>query len=202
MAGIGMFHMVAAPITSYTPGSAPVYGNGFLVGPAVEANVSFNTNDNPDMGDDEIQDNDNGVNGYSGSMENNFLEEEIAAKLYGWGGAGTSQSPYVITDGAAPEHGWGYLKKCLNKGVLKFRAFWFTRAQFTMGSYANAKTKPKNGVEWQHDTTNINGMGVYEDSSGKQHFVYPKTFTSMSDAEAWLDTWANISSSSSSSGTT
>lgn len=197
MAAIGMKHVVAALISSYTEGSAITYGTGFDVGPGVEANLTFNTNDNPDMGDDEIIDNDNGITGYSGSLENNYLTEEIAAKLYGWELAGTTNAQYyIITDAPAPELGWGYVKKCRNRGTVEYRAFWFTRAQFTMGSYANAKTKPRNGVEWQHDTTNIVGMGAYEDSSDKQHFVYPKTFSSYAAATAWLDGKANITRSS------
>lgn len=192
MAGVGMLHMVAAPISNYTEGSAITYGTGFDVGPAVEANITFNSNDNPDMGDDQVIDNDNGINGYTGTIENNFLEEDVAAKLYGWSGSGTELAPYIITDGQSPEHGFGYIKKYRNHGVLKFRAFWYIRAQFGLGSYANAKTKPRTGVEWQHDVSNITGLGAYEGSDGMQHYVIPMGFDTYSAAEAWLDAKANI----------
>ena len=199
MAGIGMFHMVAARITSYTEGSAPVYGTGFVIGPAVEAKVTFNRADNPDMGDDVVIDDDNGITGYDASLENNYLTEEVAAKLYGWAGAGTTESPYVVTSDPSPDIGWGYVKKCMNRGTKCYRAFWFLRAKASMGSYANGKTKVRNGVEWQHDTSTLRGESVIEDSSGKEHWFYPKTFDTMSGAEAWLDAKANISSSSSGS---
>lgn len=192
MAGIGLLHMVASPIVSHTDGSAIVYGTGFLIGPGVEANMTFNSNDNPDIGDDEIIDNDNGINGYSGTIENNFLTEEVAAKLYGWAGAGTAQSPYAITDAASPEHGFGYVKKCLNKGVYKYRAFWMLRAQFQLGSYLNGRTKQRQ-IEWQHDVSNITGMGAYVDASGNQHYVIPRTFDTYTEAETWLDNMAGIS---------
>ena len=81
MAAVGMLHLVAAPITSHTDGTAITYGAGFLVGPAVDASITFNYNDNPDYGEDIIQDNDNGINGYSGTLENNYINAANAAKL-------------------------------------------------------------------------------------------------------------------------
>ena len=123
MAGVGMKYMVAAPVQSHTDGNPITYGEGFEVGPSVAADITFNTNDNPDMGDDVVIDNDNGISGYSGSIENNFIEEAVAAKLYGWP-LDSQSNEYAITSAASPEHGFGYIKDCLDRGVWKFRAFW------------------------------------------------------------------------------
>lgn len=191
MAGIGMLHMVAAPITNYEEGSAITYGTGFRVGPSVAADLSFQSNDNPDMGDDVVIDNDNGITGYSGTVENNFIDEANAAKLYGWE-QDTQTQEYSITDAPSPYFGFGYVKKCLDKGTLRFRAFWFHRAQFQIGSYMNGRTKPRNQTEWQHDTSNITGHGAILDSTGKARYVIPKTFASMSEATAWLDGKAGL----------
>lgn len=192
MAGIGMLYMVAAPVTSHTDGNPITYGEGFEVGPSVAADLSFNSNDNPDMGDDVVIDNDTGITGYSGTVENNFLDETIAAKLYGWP-LNSQSNEYAITSMSSPHMGFGYIKKCLDKGVLKFRAFWFLKAQFQLGSYVNARTKPNGSVDWQHDTSNISGIGAVVDSTGDAHYVIPKTFTTFAAAQSWLKGKANIS---------
>ena len=191
MAGVGMKYMVAAPVQSHTDGNPITYGEGFEIGPSVAADITFNTNDNPDTGDDVVIDNDNGISGYSGSIENNFIEEAVAAKLYGWS-LDSQSNEYAITSAASPEHGFGYIKDCLDRGVRKFRAFWFLKAQFQLGSYANARTKPNGSVDWQHDTSNITGIGAVVDSTGDAHYVIPKTFTTFAAAQAWLQEKANL----------
>lgn len=192
MAGVGMLHVVAAPVQSHTDGSPITYGTGFRVGPAVDATINFSYNDNPDYGEDVVQDNDNGVNGVSGTFENNFLLPDVAAKLYGFDTVGTgSDIEYEVGDGAAPEHGFGYARKMLNNGVLTYRAFWFHRVQITPGSYANAHTKERQ-INWQHDVSNLTGMGTYIDDSGKARFFRVKEFETLTAAAAWLDDKANI----------
>ena len=70
MAYIGMRNPKFWPIsTPRVDGSAIVYGNPVEIGPAVSANVTFETNDNPDYGNDVIIDNDKGINGYSIALE-------------------------------------------------------------------------------------------------------------------------------------
>ena len=193
MAGVGMLHVVAAPVQSHTDGNPITYGTGFRVGPAVDASMTFNYNDNPDYGDDIIQDNDNGINGYSGTFENNFINADIAAKLYGWRtntGTGTDVE-YEAGDDAAPMLGFGYVRKMINKGVLSYRAFWLHKCQVTPGSYLNAHTKERQ-TNWQHDVSNLNGVGAYLDSSGTARYFIVKEFGSLTDAAAWLDDKANI----------
>lgn len=193
MAAVGMLHIVAAPITSHTDGTAITYGAGFLVGPAVDASITFNYNDNPDYGDDIVQGNDNGLNGYSGTIESNQISVANAAKLYGWEGKGTGDNiEYEASDGAAPQLGFGYVRKMLDKtNTVKIRAFWFHMAQFTPASYANAHTKERQ-ISWQHDTSNITGFGAYLDASGKAKYFIVKEFATVADAETWLDNKANI----------
>ena len=84
MAYIGMRYPVAAPISSHTDGSAISYDTGFVIGNAVQANINFDVNDNPDWGDDIIIDNDSGINGYSGTLDVNALTAAVRSKLLGW----------------------------------------------------------------------------------------------------------------------
>ena len=193
MGAVGMLHLVAAPIQSHTDGAAITYGAGFKVGPAVDASITFEYNDNPDWGEGIMLDNDNGISGYSGTLENNYIDEASAAKLYGWEVNGTGDNvEYEAVDGAAPPFGFGYVRVMLNKTTTNIRAFWFHKAQFTPGSYANAHTKERQ-ISWQHDTSNITGSGVYLDATGKARFFIVKKFGTVADAEAWLNNKANIS---------
>ena len=204
MAAIGMLHMVAARITQEDP--LPEYSTGFVIGPSVEADITFNYNDNPDQGDNVTQDDDRGCNGYSGTIENNFIAQEILEQLYGMkhrtdeGSVGIS----VMSDEDPPFVGFGYIKKACNNGTVSYRAFWYYKAKFTMGSYANGRTKPRDGVEWQHDTSSFTGYGVTlpisNDTSLK--FFETATFATEAAAKAWLNNGehAKISSSSSGSG--
>lgn len=206
MAAIGMRYMVASVITEEDPN--PHYSNGFVVGPAVEADITFNYNDNPDQGDDITQDDDRGCNGYSGTIENNFLTQEVLERLYGMKHRVDQGNVEVsfMDDAEPPFVGFGYIKKALNNGVVSYRACWFFKAKFTMGSYANGRTKPRDGVEWQHDTSTFTGYGAYVpfttgDTSAK--YFETASFTTEAAAKAWLNNneHAKISSSSSGTGT-
>ena len=85
MAYIGMRKPRFAPITTpRVDGSAITYGTPIVLGPAVSANVTFDVADNPDYGDDIVQNNDNGINGYSIAMELNDISAEGRAKCLGW----------------------------------------------------------------------------------------------------------------------
>ena len=59
MAKIGLKCPVAAQITGYDSATgAPTYGNGFIIGKAVTAEKTIESNSNPLYGDDAIAEND------------------------------------------------------------------------------------------------------------------------------------------------
>ena len=97
MAYIGMRNPRFAPITTRTDGSPITYGTPIVIGPAVSANVTFDTADNPDYGDDVIIDNDKGVNGYSITLETNDISKEARAACLGWKPVQNSATPPVVT---------------------------------------------------------------------------------------------------------
>ena len=191
MAYIGMRNPVAAPITAHTDGSAITYGTGFVIGNAVQANINFEVNDNPDYGDDIIIDNDNGINGYSGSLDVNALTAEVRAALLGWTAVGTTVTHYEVTDEAAPEVGFGFIHVSMYKGVRSYEAYWFHKAQFTQNA-VNASTKERQ-ISWNHPQVNFQGMGCYLDGSGKAKYFDWMSFDSETAAKTWLNTRANIS---------
>lgn len=190
MAYIGMRKPVAAPISAHTDGSAITYGTGFVIGTAVAATINQEYNDNPDYGDDIIQDNDNGMNGYTGTMETNDLADSVRASLLGWASTGTTDVEYHATDAAAPYVGFGFIRVKMFQGTRSYEAFWFHKAQFTEGAL-NASTKQRQ-IEWNHPQLNITGMGVYLDSTGVAKYFDFKSFDTESDAYTWLKGKANI----------
>ena len=191
MAYIGMRNPVAAPITAYTEGSAITYGNGMILGPAVAANLTFDVADNPDYGDDVIIDNDNGVNGYSATLETNDISKEGRAMVLGWKAQGSPTTHYDVTDDPAPYVGWGFIRVKMFKGVRSYEAFWFHRSQFSPNG-ENASTKQKQ-ITWNHPQLNVQGMGVYLDNSGKAKYFQWMEFESESAAKTWLYGKANVS---------
>lgn len=193
MAYIGMRNPAVAPITSHTDGSAITYGTGMILGPAVAANLTFGVADNPDYGDDVIQDNDNGINGYSATVETNNITPEGRAMALGWNpvtGTGSTVTHYEVTDEAAPYVGWGFIRVKLFQGTRSYEAFWFHKAQFSANGI-NASTKQRQ-IEWNHPQMNVQGMGVYIDNSGKAKYFDWMEFTTEAAALAWLKGRANI----------
>ena len=191
MAYIGMRSPVAAPITAYTEGSAITYGTGMVLGPAVAANVTFDVADNPDYGDDVIIDNDNGINGYSATLETNNITKEGRAMVLGWEPIGTTVTHYDVTDAAAPYVGWGFIRVKMFRGVRSYEAFWFHRSQFSPNGI-NASTKERQ-ITWNHLQMNVQGMGVRLDNSGKAKYFQWMEFETEAAAQAWLYGKANIS---------
>jgi len=194
MAYIGMRNPVFAPITSHTDGSAIAYGTGLVIGPAVSANVTFETQDNPDYGDDVVIDSDNGINGYSISLETNDISKEARAAVLGWKpktGSGSAVEEYEVTDEAAPEGGFGYIRVKMFKGVRKYEGFWFHKIQFASGG-ENAATRQKQ-ITWNHPTMTGTGIGAYIDDSGKAKYFSWMEFDTEVAAKAWLYGKANIS---------
>ena len=188
MAYIGMRKPVIAPILSHTDGSAISYGAGMVVGPAVSANLTFDTGDNPDYGDDVIIDNDNGINGYSITLETNDISKEARAAMLGWkpvtSGSPSAVTHYAVTDEAPPDVGLGYVRVKMYQGVRKYEGFWYHKLSFVSGG-ENASTKQKQ-ITWNHPTMNGTGKGVYIDSTGTARYFDWMEFATESAAETWV----------------
>ena len=190
MAFIGMRTPKFWPIsTPRVDGQAIVYGTAVTIGPAVSAQVNFDTADNPDYGDDVIIDNDKGVNGYSITLETNDISAAARAACLGWvaksSGSPAAVTHYEVTDGEPPEGGFSFIRVKMFKGVRKYEAFFFHALQFSDGG-ENASTKKKQ-IEWNHPTMNGSGIGVYIDSTGAAKYFNWMEF----DTEAAANTWIN-----------
>ena len=192
MAYIGMRKPKFAPITSRTDGSPITYGTPITLGPAVSANVTFDVADNPDYGDDVIQNNDKGINGYSIALETNDISAAGRAACLGWKKVMSTTvtanvDHYEVNDSAPPEGGLAYIRVKLPAGSSerKYEAFFFHCLQCSSGG-ENASTKQKQ-ITWNHPTINASGIGVYLDSTGTARYFDWMEFETESAAQTWIN---------------
>jgi len=190
-ANVGMVYPVASAVSAYTPGTSISYGTGFVVAEAVSASLSWNRADGHFYGDDVELDSDNGVLGYTISFEPSGLTDSIRNKLLG---ELVATNEYTITDAAAPDVGFGYIRVMRLKGTstvtTSYEGWWFYKVKFGVSS-EETRTKEQS-IEWRVPTLEGVGAGVSLDSTGALCFAQHKTFTSLADAKSWLNGKASI----------
>ena len=195
MAIIGIRHLVVAPITAETEGSAITYGTGAVMAEPIRANVTITRSDNPPYAGDREVENENGITGISTEVEADDLTDDIRVMVLGdqeitTGTGQNTSTDYRQTDDPAPYVGYGYIRVKKRRGVRYYCAVWNHKAQFSENSESTT-TKGQN-VEWQTPTVVARGQGVYLDNSGKIAWRDRHTFTAESAAIAWLNGKANI----------
>lgn len=190
-ANVGMLSPVAA-VCSYTPGSAPTYSGGKVIAEAVSASLSWNRSDGHFYGDDVELDSDNGILGYTLEFEPTGLTDANRVLLLG---ETTSSSEYTITDKASPDVGFGYVRLMRLSGTsgvnTSYEGWWFYKLKFGVSS-EETRTKEQN-IEWRTPTLTGIGSGVQRQANGDLQFAVHKTFSSKSDAIAYVKGKAGIS---------
>lgn len=194
MAKIGMRYAVYAPISAYAEGSAITYGTGGRLGPARSAEVTFTRNDNPLYGDDVIQEQDTSITSYQIAFDSTTLTDEMRAAILGEvAGTSGAAGEYSVTDAAAPNVGFGYIRVMRRSGVTYYESFFFWKVQFSLDNESD-NTKEEQ-INWGTNPITGRGQGVYLDSTGAVSFYVHKKFDTFTAAKTWLDGKANISSS-------
>lgn len=188
-ANVGMVYPVAAPVSAYTPGTGITYGSGSNFAEAVSAALSWERADGHFYGDDVELDSDNGVLGYTIDFEPTGLSDAARALLLGEVKA-TSGNTYTITDAAAPDVGFGYIRVMRNKGTVSYEGWWYHKVKFGISS-EETRTKERT-VEWRVPTLQGVGAGVSLDATGVLAFAEHETFTTLTAAKTWVNTKANI----------
>ncbi len=188
---VGMVYPVAAQISAYTPGSAPTYGTGFVIAEARGATVNWERSDAEFYGDDVLLDTDNGVTGYTIDFEPTGLKDTVRNKLLG---ETVASSEYSITDAAAPDVGFGYIRvmrEDKSGGVdTTYEGWWYYKVKFSVSS-EETRTKEKD-LEWRTPTLSGKGAGVQMASGDTLTFAVHQSFTTMTAAKTWLNGKASI----------
>ena len=187
-ANVGMQYMVAATVSTYTPGTSITYATGSNFAEAVSASLSWERADGHFYGDDVELDSDNGILGYTIDIEPAGLSDAARGTLLG---ETVSSSEYTITDKAAPDVGFGYIRVMRNKGVVSYEAWWFYKVKFGVSS-EETRTKERS-IEWRVPTLQGVGAGVSLDATGNLNFAQHKSFNDLSSAKAYLNSKAGIS---------
>lgn len=195
MAIIGMRHVVAAEIDTYTAGAEPTYKTGFDVGMAITGNLTINRNSNPLYADDTIAEDDNSITSMELELGIDDLDNDAQVGLglveEKTTGTGTSAvTVYYDTDEPTKNVGVGYMRVRRKRGVDVFQAVWTFSTRFGMSS-ENTQTKGEN-VEWQTPTINGRFVGLDVDGTGIYKFRKRQDFTTAAAAAAWLDSQAGI----------
>jgi len=188
-ANVGMVYPVAATVQTYTPGSGITYksGSGSNFAEAVSASVNWDRADGHFYGDDVELDSDNGVLGYTIDFEPSGLSESARELLLG---ETASSSEYSITDAAAPDVGFGYIRVMRNKGTVTYEAWWYHKMKFGVSS-EETRTKERS-IEWRVPTLQGVGAGISKDATGTLEFAQHKSFNDLASAKSYLNGKAGI----------
>ncbi len=191
MAKTGLKFPVATPIIGYTGGGQPIYGTGFIIGKAITAEKSIESNDNPLYADNALAENDTSFSGGSiklgvadfGVDFQNGLQ--IQAKMLGNTVESLTGGGYVIKRDAldiSPYLGFGFYKTKLFNGILGYEATWLFKTKFKIPS-DSTNTKGKS-IEWQ--TAEIEGTVMAVDGYEGDRYEETAVFETEQAAKSWL----------------
>lgn len=187
MARIGLKYPVAAPINTESPTGVPTYETGFVVGYAVEANVSIESTDAELWADDQLVESDTSFGGGTIDIGIDHLSDLVYAEMTGHavvdeGGVSVVQAK---TTDIAPYLGFGYVRVLKKNGVRKYRATWLYKTQFSEPADEGG-TKGRN-IEFA--TESISGK-IMELANGQ--WKDRATFATELAAKAWIDGKAGL----------
>ena len=189
---VGMMYPVFAPFVSHTDGSMPTYGNGVIIQEARNATITKTYNDNPLYGDDQIVDDDNGLQAMTVSFEPTGLTDSDRKLLFGEDDVSVgSLTCQAESDNETPYGGFGFIRKMRLNGTKKFEAWIILKIKFQEESQATA-TK-EGSISWGTPTLNGRAAGLYIDSSDKLRFRVHKTFDTIAAAKSWINAVLNVS---------
>ena len=190
---VGMVYPVYSPVATYTPGTSITYGTGAVISEARGATLNWDRADGEFYGDDALLDSDNGVLGYTIDFEPAGLSDAVRAGLLG---ETVASSEYSVTDAAAPDVGFGYIRvmrETNSSGVVvtTYEGWWFHKVKFSVSS-EETRTKERN-IEWRTPTLSGRGAGVQLSSAATLSFASHKSFATLADAKSYLNSKAGIS---------
>lgn len=191
MAKIGLKFPVAAVINGYGADGKPTYNQGFIIGKAISAEKSIESNDNQLYGDDAIAESDTSFAGGSVKLGvtdfgDNYNESlQIQGKLLGQAVTTVEGGGYRIRRSAltvAPYVGFGFYKTKKHKNKLVYEATWLYKTVFKTPSESTT-TKGKS-IEWQ--TPEIEGTVMAVEGFDNDTYEDTALFETEVAARSWL----------------
>lgn len=190
-ANVGMVCPVAATVQTYTPGTSISYNAGMVIAEARSAQLSWQRSNSEFYGDDIELDNDNGITGYTLEFEPTGLTDAARGYLLG---ETVQSNEYTVTDKAAPEVGFGYVRVMRATGTsgvdYSYEGWWFYKVRFGVTG-EETRTKEQS-IEWRVPTLTGNGAGVLLSASGDTAYATHKTFDTKAAAIAYVKAKAGI----------
>lgn len=200
MADIGLRYAAFAPVSSHTEGSAITYGTGREIGMMISANVAITRNSNRLYANDVVAEEDNSISEAQITINTDDLtldnEQFMCGTIKNTATGGTST--YEDADDPAPLGGFGYVrvrsKTNQETGVTakSYIATWWYKVRARIEA-ETAQTKGQN-LEWTTPNIILRAMGAYIDNTDKLKFRIRQSFDTYAAAKAFIDDFANISS--------
>lgn len=192
MATIGIKHPVFAPITALNEGAKPTYGDGFVVGKAIKADVSIQTAEGTLYADDAVAEYASQFQSGTISFEADDISDVNRCAMFGYTKVTASGGKSGLKKGAldeAPHGGFGYYKTKVKNGVKLYKAYWFYNTIFSETS-DSAETK-NDSITFQ--TISCEGKILPVVGFGNNEYCEECTCSTEADAKTWLHTMAGIS---------
>lgn len=198
MADTGLRYAAFARVTSHTEGSAITYGTGREIGMDISANVQITRANQQLRANDVVAEEDNSITSAQITMNLDDLTLDNEEYITGLEKVGTGDNiHYQDTDDPSPLGGFGYVrvntKTNQTTGVTarKFIATWWYKVRARIENETH-NTKQEN-TEWTTPVVIMRAMGAYIDNTDKLKFRDRKEFTTYAAAKAFIDSYANIS---------
>ena len=193
MAGIGLKHIVAAPIDTERDapyGEEPFYKKGMVITRGVSISTSYNRQDNEFYADDSLAENDNST--VSSDISITGAEFTPEARVMCFGDVMVNESGVDVfykSGELTPYLGVGYITSDIRKGVRSYYANWVHKMQFALQG-DNASTKGQT-VDWQTVTVTGKGFPMFLTKANKIVPGAYARFTNENGGEAAAIAWIN-----------
>lgn len=184
MAKLGFEYVVAGKLDE----STGKYSEGRYLGESASFNITVNSNDVKDYGDNRVTLTDTSVTGGTVSLEINDFVEELNAYLLGHTYDKETATTICNKDDIAPYVGLGAVGVC-KKDKFRYVAKFYPKNQFKEPNDEN--TTQTDTVTPAHTTLEGN-MFVPEDGNWKEE----KEFESLTEAKEWLNGKVSIEAAS------
>ena len=191
MAYTGMRHPVFAPVESYTPGQAIVYGEGVVLGKAIDANITPETANAELFADDALAESDNSMVGATIAMTVDDLMHEAGVIALGLKKRTVNgKTAYSITSKASPYGCVGWLEEKVYEGVYSYIVKFAHRVQLGR-SAINSATK---GRQLTYQTVGLTGrvLSAELDESRDKYWIDEIPVETEAEGIMLLDEMAHV----------